>query len=99
MEQLGPVIYSFSAFVRSKDGTVHPFLVEISAPQDSGKGDSLCSVSCPFLRTKPFSVFGIDHTQAVELSRRFVEANLEHMNARLLEADGRPVELPPVTAA
>ena len=91
-------MYSFSAFVRRKDGTVQPFHVEISAPKDSGKGDSVCSVSCAFLRAKPFSIFGVDHSQAAELSRRFVEANLEHLSARLLDVDGRPVELPPVSA-
>ena len=91
-------MYSFSAFVRSKEGTVHPFLVKISAPEDSGKGDSVCSVSCPFLRAKPFSIFGVDHTQAIELSCRFIEANLEHLDACLLDANGRSIDLPPVSA-
>jgi hypothetical protein len=92
-------IYSFSAVVRGEDGTEHPFHVEIAAPEDTGEGDSVCMVSCPFLRAKPFSIFGVDHAQAVELSRRFIEINLEHLAGHLVDADGAPVELPPVPAA
>jgi hypothetical protein len=96
MQQLKPVIYRVSAFARSGDGAVQPFLVEISAPEDTGEGDSVCSVSCPYLRAKPFSIFGVDHRQALELSRRFIVSNLDHMNVCLADADGNPVELPPV---
>ena len=68
------------------------------APEDSGEGDSVCQLACPFLPAKPFSIFGVDHEQALELSRRFVEASLEHMNACLVDADGKPLSLPPVPA-
>jgi hypothetical protein len=90
-------MFRVSAFVREEDGKVLPFLVEVSAPQDSGKGDSFCTVSCPFLRAKPFSIFGVDHAQAVERSRRFVELNLEHMNVDLIDANGDSIELPPMS--
>jgi len=99
MERLRPIIYRVSAFARREDGTVQPFLAEVSAPEDTGKGDSVCSVSCPYLRAKPFSIYGIDDKQAIELSRRFIESNLEHMNVCLVDADGSPVELPPVPTA
>jgi len=99
MEQLNSVIYRFSALARGEDGSRKEFSVEISVPEDSGEGDSVCQLSCPFLRAEPFSIYGVDHEQALELSRRFVEASLEHMNVRLVDADGRTVRLPPVPAA
>ena len=99
MEQLKSVVYRVSAFVRREDGLREEFSMEISAPEDSGEGDSVCQLSCPFLRAKPFSIFGVDHQQALDLSRRFVEANFEHMNACLVDAGGKPVQLPPVPKA
>lgn len=94
MEQLDAAIYRFACFVRSKDGIRHPLTVAISAPAESGEDDSVCLLSCPFLRTKPFSIYGVDHNQALELSIRFVETSLEHMNATLVDADGNAIELP-----
>lgn len=99
MEQLKSVVYRFSAFARREDGSREEFAMEISALEDSGKGYSVCHLSCPFLRSKPYSIHGVDHRQALELSRRFVEINLEHMNACLVDADGEPMELPPIPAA
>jgi hypothetical protein len=96
MEQLKPVVYRFSGFACLEDGSREELSVEISAPEDSGEGDSVCALSCPFLRTRPFSIFGVDRQQALELSRRFVEASLDHMNARLVDADGKTIALPPV---
>ena len=99
MEQLKSVVYRFSAFVRREDGSRVEFSMEIFAPEDSGEADSVCQLSCPFLRAKPFSIFGVDHQQALDLSRRFVESNFEQMNACLVDADGKPVQLPPVPKA
>lgn len=89
-------MYRFSAFARSKDGTTDVLSVAISAPADSGEGDSVCLLCCPLLGAKPISIYGVDHEQALELSRRFVEASLEYMDATLVDAEGRPIELPPV---
>ena len=99
MEQLKSVVYRFSGHVRLEDGSLEALSMEIFAPEDSGEGDSVCQLSCPFLRAKPVSIYGVDHQQALELSRRFVESNLEHMNATLVDADGKTLELPPVLAA
>jgi len=99
MEQLKSSVYRFSGFVRLEDGSREALSMEIFAPEDSGEGDSVCRLTCPFLRAQPFAIFGVDHAQALELSRRFVEASLEHMNATLVDADGKTIELPPVPAA
>ena len=96
MEQLGPIIYRVAAFARSEDGTVQPFVAEVSAPEDSGKGDSVCAVSCPYLRAKPFSIYGVDHSQAVELSRWFIERSLADMSVGLVDSEGEPTALPPL---
>lgn len=94
MEQLKPVVYRFSAFACLEDGSREEASIEIFAPEDSGEGDSVCALSCLFLRTRPFSIYGVDDQQALDLSRRFVEASLEHMNARLVDVDGKPIALP-----
>jgi hypothetical protein len=96
MEQLGPIACEFSAFVRREDGSPAEFSFAISHPRDSGEGDSVCSVFCPFLRTKPYQIYGVDHEQALQLSRRFIEINLECRNLALVDAQGQPLELPPV---
>jgi hypothetical protein len=99
MEQLDQPVYQFDGFVRSEKGTIEPISIAVFAPTDSGKGDSVCLLCCPFLRTKPFSIYGVDHDQALELSRRYVEMHMEYMNACIVDADGKPVELPPVPKA
>jgi hypothetical protein len=99
MEQLENIVYRFTGFVRTKDGTTEAISVAISAPRYSGKGDSVCLLFYPFLRAKPFSIYGVDHDQALELSRRFVEADLENADARLVDDSGSSVELPPVPKA
>lgn len=99
MEQLKSVAYRFSAFARAADGTLTEFCVAISPPEARGEGDSFCHILCPFLRAKPFTIYGVDHEQALDLSRRFVELSLEHREVELVDADGRPVPLPPVPQA
>jgi hypothetical protein len=99
MEQLDSPAYQFSAFANDADGRRTEFYVAISAPESRPKGDSFCRVACPFFRKKPFTIYGVDHEQAIELSRRFVELTLEHMNAQLVDAGGNVVELPPVPRA
>jgi len=54
---------------------------------------------CPLGKRIAGSAFHVDHTQALGLSRCFVEASLEHRNATLVNADGKPIELPSVLAA
>ncbi len=99
MEQLEQPIYRYTGFVRSENGAIEPVSIAIFAPTDSGRGDSVCRLCCPFLRTKPFSIYGVDHDQALELSRRYVEMDLEYMNASIVNADGTPIELPAVPKA
>lgn len=79
-----------------EDGEQAALTVAIAAPEESGLGDSICRGYCSFLDATPFTIYGVDHQQALELSRRFIESNLEHMNAYLVDAEGRRVELPPV---
>lgn len=76
-----------------------PLSVAISAPADSGRGDSVCRLLCPLLGAKPISIYGVNHDQALELSRRFVELGLEHKDLALVDAEGRPAVLPLVPKA
>lgn len=99
MEQLEHIVYRFKGFARNKDGGLVELSVAISAPADSGKGDSVCLLSFPLLREKPFSIYGVDHDQALELSRRFVEIGLENQILTLVNTGGRAVDLPPVPKA
>ena len=95
MEQLGQVIYRFSAFARLTDGSLRDFWVEIASPEECSEWESVCRVSCPFLRDAPFHIRGVDAEQALELARRFIESMLED-DVQLVDAEGRPVKLPPV---
>ena len=71
-----------------------PLSVCISSPIKSSAGDYVAMVSCPYLDAEPFSIYGIDSEQALRLALRFVERSLEHMNARLVDTEGRSVALP-----
>jgi len=99
MEQLEKPVYRFNGFVREENGDIEPISVDIFAPKDSGKDDSVCLLSCPYLRTKPFLICGVDHAQALELARQYVLWCLEYGNADLVDADGAAVDLPPVPKA
>lgn len=97
MEQLDSIAYEFSAFVRGEAEALTEFSFVISKPRDSGEGDSVCAIACPFLRAEPFQIYGGDDDQALELSLRFIEVNLEHRNLKLVNERGQPVELPPLS--
>ena len=94
MEQLAPPIFAFSAFVRGKDGSLNDFNVDIFNPRDSGLGDSVCTVSCPLLRTKPVEIYGVDHEQAFQLAHRYIEINLDAGALALVDREGVPVTFP-----
>ena len=99
MEKLKNIVYRFEGFARSEDGGLSELSVAISAPEDSGKGDSVCLLYCSYIDATALSIYGVDHDQALELSRRFVEASLEHMNVTLVDAEDKPIDLPPVPKA
>ncbi|MEQ8832706.1 MAG: hypothetical protein RLW87_23070 [Alphaproteobacteria bacterium] len=68
----------------------------ITSPRDSGMGESVCSTFIPFLRAKPFRIYGVDHEQALELSHRLIESMIAAQDFEVVDGDGVPVALPPL---
>jgi hypothetical protein len=91
------IALDFSAFVRSPDGTVSDFRLEIEGPHNDPQRGWFCFLRCPVLRTKPYLAFGVDAQQALELSVTFMNQVLLDRNLVLIDADGRAVTLPPPT--
>lgn len=96
MEWEADAVYRFAAQVRREGRRNEAFHVSIFPPEQTEAGDSVCSLSCLYLGERPFSIYGIDPAQVLQLAHRFVEISLEHMNARLVDAEGRLVDLPPI---
>lgn len=96
MEPLEPTSYRFSAFARREDGTLTEVSVAIACPRVDTDGIAGCKVFIPFLRAKPFEIFGIDDEQALELSHRFILSMTEAQDFELVDGDGVPVALPPL---
>lgn len=97
MEPLDSISYRFSAFARREDGTLTAFDVAIACPRVDSDGISGCKVYIPFLRAKPFEIFGIDDDQALELSHRFILSMTEAQDFEVVDEDGVPVALPPLS--
>ena len=96
MEQLKSIGYSFSGWVREEGDSLQKLDIAISDPEPSGKGDSVCQLLCPFFRATPYSIYGVEHDQALELSRQFVETRLRYRNAGVTDDGGNEIFLPPV---
>jgi len=99
MEQLKPIIYEFSAHACGEGGSPEPFYMAIRAPEDVSEMLAACQVICPMVRAKPLTIHGVDGDQAIELSRHFVEFWLSLGGVRLVDAEGRTVQLPPTPKA
>jgi hypothetical protein len=96
LEQQKSVVYEFRCLAEIGGQDTKPFSVRINAPTKSSAGDYATTVSCPYLRTKSFSIYGIDSEQALTLALRFIERSLEHLNVRLVDSEGRTVALPSI---
>ncbi len=95
MESITDPILNFEAFAKGGDGNVTPFSLQIYPPgYEAGKG-YYCFVSCPYFKTKPYQIFGVNPAQACELSVAFIEKRLEGV-ADLIDVAGKPVELPEI---
>lgn len=96
MEQLNEIIFSFDAFAEGGGGDVAPFSLRVVEPMyDEGHG-FFCRVECPFLREKPFMIFGVDGKQACELSISFVRQSIEDVGAKLIDNDGNQISIPEI---
>ena len=72
MEQLKRPILSFEASAERHDGTVVPFSLRVYEPELDEKLGNFCFIECPFIRQRPFRIFGVDQEQACELSVKFI---------------------------
>ena len=95
MEQLKQTILEFDAFALGGDKDVAPFVLKVFSPEHDERRGFFCRVICPYLREKPYLIFGADEAQACELSIDFIRQMLEGQ-AELVDADGAPVELPEI---
>lgn len=89
------VVMMFEAFAEDAEGNVAPFRLVIRLPLYDPNRGYFCSVECPYLREKPFLIFGVDEDQACELAAGFVPRLLEG-RVRLIDDEGNEVTIPEV---
>ena len=97
MEQLKRLILSFEASAERHDGTVVPFSLRVYEPELDEKLGDFCFIECPFIRQRPFRIFGVDQEQACELSVKFINWMLEYDVVRLMDAQGQEVHIPRIS--
>ena len=89
-----PRTYKFEAVARFPDGREEPFVAEtIDSGYREGYGH-YCTILCPALLEKPYTLYGVDDEQALELAVGFVRNMLGHGNVELIDAQGNKVGLP-----
>jgi hypothetical protein len=96
MEQLGNIILNFEALVDEGVGTPIPFTLRISEPQFEEDGTAYCRIDCPYLRAKPFLIFGVDEEQSIELAITFVRKSIDAKNAKLTDENGAETAIPEI---
>jgi len=96
MEQLKQNILVFEAFAKGGDDAVVPFLLRISQPGYEESHGYYCIVECPFIRVKPFKIFGAHEEQACELSITFIRQLVVDQKAFLVDAQGHEVSIPAI---
>jgi len=65
-------------FAIAPDGTEHEIVLAVGAPRLHPGGEWSADVSLGVLPYKPFTVFGVDSWQALELAMRYVALQVEH---------------------
>jgi len=68
----------------------------VGIPFVDDAGHCSCEVQCPYLRQKPFLIFGVDPFQAANLSIEFIQMLLKD-RADLFDFGGAPLTLPPIS--
>ncbi len=86
--------FQLEAFAKGTDGTLKPFTLYISPPQRHDEFEYQCNIDCPMIRKKTIAIFGDEPLFTAELCIRFVKLSLDHMNAELVDRDGKAVTLP-----
>lgn len=89
-------IVDISCIARERNGGESAFSLKVGVPFFDPKRGCGCEVLCPYLREKPFLIFGVDPYQAASLSLEFIERLLEG-RAILLTFEGAPLSLPSVS--
>ena len=82
--------------LKGGDGIVVPFSLGVSQPgYEEGHG-YYCVVKCPYIREKPFKIFGAHEKQACELSISFIRELVFDQKAHLVDAQGHEVSIPEI---
>jgi len=83
----------FEAEARQTNSQVISFRFEVSSTDfDEGRGHYR-ELDCPFLRERPFRIFGVDGKQAAELCFSFTAGLVEDRIEVFLDSDGREISL------
>jgi len=97
MEQLKRPVLFFEADAERHDGTVVPFSLRIHDPEPGEDLGYFCFIECPFIRQRPFRIFGEDQEQACELSVKFINLMIEDDVVRLLDGRGQEIQIPEIS--
>lgn len=77
-----------------EDGSARPFSLGVGAPKCKSKHEYECEVSCPELKFEDLRIHGATKKQAMALSLWLIADQLRHRQLTLVDADGRPIDLP-----
>lgn len=97
MEQLKRLVLSFEANAERHDGSVVPFSLRVYEPELDEKLGYFCFIECPFIRQRPFRIFGEDQEQACELSITFINRMIEGDVVLLTDAQGQEIQIPRIS--
>jgi len=94
MEQLAKLPFELEALAKGANGSLSPFHLTISEPEEDQEDCFFCRINCKFIAKYEKRVFGIDGEQAAELAFDLVGNLLEHKTAIIVDSDGNPLDVP-----
>ena len=86
--------FKLDAKVKKADGSVIPFSVSISKPQDENGEAFVCLLDCPLPGLQRHKVFGAYADQSMALALWLVEDQLKHHGYVLVDDKGKHLQLP-----
>jgi len=96
MGKIDEIIFEFEASVRTKDGQLFPFSIQVARPVYDGEGGCYCAVDCSFLKKSVYKMYGAHEEQACELTISFARQRLHDMGAQLIDKSGLEIVLPAI---
>lgn len=95
MEQLnGTFLIEFEAFLKGDGANAVPFQLRLSSPRYDENRGYFCRIECPYIRSIPFNIYGVDEIHAFEQSIGFVSKWLRDDDMELVDRMGETVDIP-----